>query len=67
MASAGQQLYGMIRAVQMISLSALVNAVYPPHTQIFFNITIAFADLDVFNGEGYFEDYLDLQETPPLN
>ena len=62
-----QQLWGMIRALQMIVLSALMNVNYPPHTVIFFKTCMIFAQMDIINGEGMYEEYMTFKETPPIN
>ena len=43
-------LWGMIRAMKMISLSAIVNAKIPTHMFLFLQGCILFAEMDVFDG-----------------
>ena len=62
-----QHLYGMIRAMQMILLSALTNVAYPGPTLIFFKGAILFANMDVLSGEDFYEKHFEFQETDPIN
>ena len=62
-----QSLYGMIRAMQMMLLSALANVAYPAPTLIYFQGAILFAGMDVFSGEDFYEKNFVFQETKPVN
>ena len=46
-----QEIWGMIRAVQMIVLSVLVNITFPINLFIFLEVCIAFAQMDIVGGE----------------
>jgi hypothetical protein len=60
-----QELWGMIRALQMISLSALINVNIPTHLHIYLSICVVFAQMDIFSGEALYEAYLTFKETKP--
>ena len=62
-----QQLWGTIRAVQMIVLIALVKVNLPINTFIFFQGCVVIADMDVMDGQTFFEDNFEFYPTPPLN
>ena len=62
-----QQLWGMIRAMQMIILCAVVKVSFPAHTYLFFQGCMLFAKMDVLSGESFFNTYFLLKKTKPLN
>jgi len=62
-----QQLWGMIRAVQMIALSALVNIKIPVNLFIFLTICISFSQMDIYQGEEIYGNNLEFKETDPIN
>jgi hypothetical protein len=62
-----QQLYGLIRSMQLILLSFLSDVAYPAHAYVFFQGGILFAGMDVFSGEDLYEKYLQFKETSPIN
>ena len=62
-----QSLYGMIRSMQMILLSALCDVAYPAPTLIYFQGAILFAGMDVFSGEDFYEKHFQFQHTEPVN
>ena len=62
-----QQLWGMIRAVQMMSLSALVNVKIPVNLFIFLGICIGFSQMDIYQGEEIYANNLVFKETGPVN
>lgn len=62
-----QALWGLIRALQMISLSGLIRVNIPNHLFIFLSICIQFAQMDIFDGQTLYEVYLILKETGPVN
>ena len=47
----------------MISLSGLVNVKIPIHLHIFLAVCVVFASMDIFNGEGYYEELFSFKET----
>ena len=59
-----QQLWGMIRAIQMITLSATIRVSIPALMMLYMTICIEFAKMDIFSGEKYYEYYLKFKETP---
>ena len=50
----------------MISLSGMVNVKIPIHLHIFLQVCVVFANMDIFNGEGFYENYLKFKETDPI-
>lgn len=46
-----QTLWGMIRALQLISLSALIQVALPNHMHVFLTICIHFSQMDILNAE----------------
>ena len=55
--------WGMIRAIQMSSLSATIRVNTPALMMLFLTISIEFAKMDIFSGEEYYEKYLEFKET----
>mgnify|MGYP000898488443 CR=1 FL=1 len=47
----------------MITLSGLVNIKIPVHLHIFLQVCVVFANMDIFNGEGYYEELFVFKET----
>jgi hypothetical protein len=62
-----EQLWGMIRAVQMMALSALVNLKIPVNLFIFLGICIRFSQMDIYQGEEIYANNLVFKETEPIN
>jgi hypothetical protein len=62
-----EHLWGMIRALQMIILSVLVQIQLPAHTFIFFQGCVLLAAMDVFMGESIIEAAMRFRETEPIN
>lgn len=60
-----QELWGMIRALQMTSLSALINVKIPTHLHLYLAICVVFAQMDIFSGEDLYEKYLVFKATQP--
>lgn len=50
----------------MISLSGIVNVKVPIHLHIFLQICVAFANMDIFNGENFYEENLTFKETAAI-
>jgi hypothetical protein len=50
-----QQLWGMIRTLQMMILIALVKIPQPPHTFVFFKACMVFASFDLLDGAEVYE------------
>ena len=61
-----QQFWGMIRALQMIILSGMVNIKIPVHLHIFLQTCVVLANMDIMDGEGYYEDHLTFKETKSI-
>jgi len=59
-----QALWGMIRTLQLIVLSNLVNCPFPPHAAVFFEGCILFANMDIFDGEIIYRSNMKMQKTP---
>ena len=57
----------MIRSLQMIFMSSLININHPPHTVLFFKMCMIFAQMDVFDGEDFYETHMTFKHTEPLN
>jgi len=62
-----QQLWGMIRSMQLLILCAVVKVSLPAHTFMFFQGCMEFAKMDILSGEGFYNAYFHLKETDPLN
>jgi len=62
-----QQLWGMIRAMQMIILCAVIQVSFPAHTFMFFQACMLFAKMDILSGEDFYNAYFELKETIALN
>jgi hypothetical protein len=62
-----QALYGTLRTMQMITFPSLLRVPFQPHTSLFFQITIEFAQADIFDGQGYYKEWFTFVETPSLN
>jgi hypothetical protein len=58
-----QQLWGMIRAMQFIILSFLIKVPTPSHTHKFFEGCAVFAQMDILDGKGLYENWFDFKET----
>ena len=56
----------MIRALQLIFMSSLVNINHPPHTVLFFKLCMIFAQMDILNGEDFYEEHMTFKHTEPL-
>jgi hypothetical protein len=62
-----QELWGMIRAMQMIVLSILAEIQLPVHTFLFYQESLVIADMDIFMGETIIEAIMRFKETDALN
>jgi hypothetical protein len=62
-----QQLWGMIRAMQTIVLNAVIIIPTPAHTFLFMSGCMMFAQMDVMDGAGIFENLFVFKDTDPLN
>ena len=50
----------------MISLSGIVNVKIPIHLHIFLQVCVVFSNMDIFNGEGIYENAFVFKETLPI-
>lgn len=62
-----QALWGMIRTLQLIVLSNLVNVPFPSHAAVFFEGCIVFANMDIFDGEIIYRKNMPMKFTPPYD
>ena len=62
-----QFLFGMVRAMQLITLSGLVEVQLPPHTQVFLIGCMTISTLDIFDGSGLYREMFSFSDTTPLN
>ena len=62
-----QALWGMIRTLQLIILSNLVNVPFPSHAEVFFKGCIVFANMDIFDGEILYRTNMPMKFTPPYD
>jgi hypothetical protein len=62
-----QELWGMIRALQMILISVIVDVPIPPIAYIYFLICLEFANMDIYQGATTLEAMINFKETPALN
>ena len=61
------QLWGIVRAMQMIALLALVDVFYPPNAFLFLSKMIDIAGFDILSGDHIHEALLTFKETPPFS
>jgi hypothetical protein len=62
-----QQLWGMIRALQMVVLSGLVKTPIPTHTFLFFKVSMTFAQMDILDGKGFYEEWFNFRQTSSID
>ena len=53
----------MIRTLQLIILSNLVNCPFPPHASVFFEGCILFANMDILDGEEIYREKMIMKAT----
>jgi len=58
-----QQLWGLIRAIQLIVLIALTEITFPANAGEFFKRAIIFANIDLLSGENLYEELFEFAET----
>jgi len=61
-----QQLFGMIRAMQMLILPGMSSVPIPSHSLIFFSACAIIAALDMLDAASYFEEWWEFKETDAL-
>ena len=62
-----RQLWGMIRTVQMVTFSTVVNVKLPLNLFIFLRLYVYFAMMDVLQGRELYKSILKFQEASPFN
>eukprot|EP00356_Strombidium_inclinatum_P000932 CAMPEP_0170510854 /NCGR_PEP_ID=MMETSP0208-20121228/65987_1 /TAXON_ID=197538 /ORGANISM="Strombidium inclinatum, Strain S3" /LENGTH=217 /DNA_ID=CAMNT_0010794345 /DNA_START=2269 /DNA_END=2922 /DNA_ORIENTATION=- len=62
-----QHLWGLIRAVQLIVLTALMEITFPGNAAEFYKRAILFASMDILSGEELYEQIFSFRRTPPLS
>ena len=60
-------IWGLIRALQMISLSAVIEVRIPNHMFMFLQACVLFAQMDLLDGGAMFERMFNFKDTDPLN
>ena len=65
MGGTAQQLFGMIRLIQILLLSAIMAIVYPAHLTLFYSFCVSFAGMDVLQGATIYEATFQFKETSP--
>ena len=58
---------GLIRAVQMIVFTTLIEVPMPPHVFTFLGEMMILAQVDPFNGGQFYEDWFKFKPTEPVN
>jgi amino acid transporter len=61
------KLFGMVRIIQLLLLSALMGVVYPAHLTLFYSYCVKLAGLDVLQGATIYEAIFEFKETEPFN
>jgi hypothetical protein len=61
------ELWGSIRALQVMLVSSLVVFMRPVNLTLFLIICVKFSGFDLFDGSGFYEENLSFVETQPLN
>lgn len=65
--SSMQQLWGMVRSMQMITNAAILEVNTPAHAQYFFVGCMNFAKIDILDGSSFYQLIFDFLPTEPLN
>ena len=60
-------LVGMVRSMQLIIISCLVKVPLPAHAVIFFKECMKFAQMDVLDGQSFYEKWFVFLDTSPVN
>ena len=53
-----QQLWGVIRAAQLLLFQVLIRHNYPLHTHLFFTVCLYIAEMDIFNAKEIYEAFM---------
>ena len=61
--SAMQNFWGMIRAVQMITLSSTIRVTIPSLMMLYVTICVEFSKIDIFSGEDFYANNFVFKET----
>ena len=62
-----QQIWGLVRALQLIILIQLVDVNIPGNLFVFVQESIKIAAMDILNGEEFFASNFEFKETSPYN
>lgn len=62
-----QQVFGLIRAIQIIVLTALVQIPMPNNAWEFYKASMFFAQLDIFDGSVLYSEWFSFTEASALN
>ena len=64
-----QQLWGVIRAAQLLLFQALVRHNYPVHTHLFYSVCLYIAEMDLFNAKELYAKFMNFNaaDTPYNN
>ena len=62
-----QQLFGVIRIIQLMLLQVLVSIAYPAHLMLFYQFCVALAELDVLNGVIWYDKVFSFRLTRSFN
>jgi hypothetical protein len=62
-----QNLYGLLRSIQMVTFSSLMRIPLQGFTALFFSGLFEFAGADVFDGSGLYEEMFTFIDTPAHN
>jgi len=57
----------MIRAMQLIILSNLIGYRSPSHTTIFMQVCMTFANMDLLDAQGFYQNHFVFTETDPIS
>jgi hypothetical protein len=61
------KLFGMVRIIQLLLLSAVLGVVYPAHLTLFYSYCVKLAGFDILQGALIYEAIFDFKKTEPLN
>ena len=62
-----QSLWGMLRAMQIITFVSMVDVMMPVHFNLFFTGAVLIASVDVLEMESMYEEHLTFAETSAVN
>lgn len=62
-----QHLFGLIRIIQILLLSAVIGVVYPAHLTLFYSFLVKFSSIEVIDSTKVYEFIFEFKETEPFN